>query len=162
MSTLTDYKDRTYDFFAFQDVKSSGDALLGMELFNSSSAGQICTGIQKLSQRWLLEFLTEVGSMPGLPNRGTNFMRLVRQGRLINYPTIFAEFAFSNYTAGVNLRAEEDTTWAPDERFGSATLLNLAVLPGYANLRILITSLAGTDRQVVLPISTLPQTIIDG
>lgn len=159
MTALIDYKDRSYDFFAFQNVKPEGDNLLEMELFSKLSPGQICTGIQKLTQRWLLEFLTEAGSMPGLPARGTNFMTLVRQGRLISYTRIWSEFVFSAYTAGVNLRREEDDTWNPEERYSKANLLSLAVLPGYANLRIEITSQAGVSRKTILPISTLPQTI---
>jgi len=159
---LINYKDRVYDFFAFQGVKETGEARLGMELFTPESSGQIVTGIQKLTQRWLLEFMTEAGSMPGLPNRGTKFMTRVRRGELRNYANIWSEFTFSAYYAGVNLTAEEDETWSPEERLVSAELISLAVLPGYANLRIAITSQAGETRETILPISTLPQTIIDG
>lgn len=159
---LINYKNRVYDFFAFQGVKLAGDAQLRGELFTPESSGQICTGIQKLTQRWLLEFMTEAGSMPGLPNRGTNFMAQVRQGLLRNYADIWSEFVFSAYYAGVNLSGEENDTWSPEERYASAELLSLAVLPGYANLRIAITSRAGETRETILPISTLPQTISDG
>jgi hypothetical protein len=161
-STLADYADRSYDFLAFQNVKEEKEALLDLVLFSEKSSGQIATGIQKLTQRWLLEFLTEAGSMPGLPARGTNFMTMVRQGLLRTYAAIWGEFIFSAYTAGLNLRKEETDAWPDDERFVSAKLLNLAVLPGYASLNIAITSRAGTSRKVVMPIETLPQNIVDG
>lgn len=159
---ISDYVNRKYDYLAFQNVKAEGSALLGLELFSPETSGQICVGIQKLTQRWLLEFLTEANSMPGLPERGTSFMTLVRQGMLRNYADIWAEFIFSAYTAGVNLRREETDEWPLDERFVDATLISLAVLPSYANLTITITSQAGNTRKAILPISTLPQTIIDG
>jgi hypothetical protein len=160
-TTLFDYVDRSYDFLAFQNVEAQGSTLLGLELFSTTTSGQICTGIQKLTQRWLLEFLTEQGSMPGLPDRGTEFMRLVRQGALRTYGNIWSQFVFSSYTAGVKLRNEETDDWDDDERFSSAQLLNLAVLPGYANLSIAINSLAGSTRKIILPIDTLPQNIIE-
>lgn len=158
---LIDYVDRSYDYFAFQGVQPNGDRQLVMELFSPTSSGQICTGIQKLTQRWILEFLTEIGSMPGLPTRGANFMTRVKRGELRTYSDIWAEFVFSAYTVGVNLRNEENDTWAPDERLASANLLSLAVLPGYANLKIAITSQAGETRETILPIETLPQKIAD-
>lgn len=160
-TTIFDYADRVYDFLAFQNVKERGDALLELALFSEKSSGQISTGIQKLTQRWLLEFLTETGSMPGLPERGTEFMTLVRQGRLRTYSSIWTQFTFSSHTAGVNLRREEKTTWPDEERFKRANLLSLAVLPSYASLNIQITSLAGDSRKILLPIQTLPQTIAD-
>lgn len=156
---LIDYKDRSYDFFAFQNVKAAGESQLGLELFSEKNAGQICTGTQKLAQRWLLEFLTELGSLPGLPDRGCEFMTKVRQGRLRNYADVWAEFIFSAYRVSATLINEEDDTWNPEERFFRAELLALAFLPGYANLSISITSVAGDSRQVILPIATLPQTI---
>ena len=161
-TTLFDYVGRSYDYLALQNVKETGDAQLDLSLFSEKTSGQITTGIQKLAQRWLLEFLTETGSMPGLPNRGTNFMRMVRQGRLRNYASIWAEFTFSAYTAGVNLSREETDQWDDDERYANAQLLSLAVLPSYANLSIAITSRAGSSRQVIMPVQTLPQTIVDG
>lgn len=162
VTELIAYKNRSYDFFAFQDVSSAKETQLRMELFTPESSGQICTGIQKLTQRWTLEFLTEAGSMPGLPARGTNFMTRVRQGRLRSYADIWSEFIFSAYYASINLLQEENDTWPADERYKSAELISLAVLPGYANLKIAITSQAGDTRETILPISTLPQTIIDG
>ncbi len=160
-TTLFDYVGRSYDYLAFQNVKEEGSAQLDFSLFSEESSGQIATGIQKLSQRWLLEFLTEAGSMPGLPGRGTNFMRRVRQGVLRTYSGIWTEFTFSAYTAAVNLRREETNDWADDERYANAQLLSLAVLPSYANLSVQITSRAGASRKVIMPVQTLPQTIVD-
>lgn len=156
MSEISDYADRKYDFLALQNVKAAGDQQLGLELFTAKNSGQICAGVQKLTQRWLLEFLTETGSMPGAPTRGTDFMRLVRQGRLRTTANITAQFNFAAYAARANLAKEEDDTWPDDERIGNVTLMSLAFLPGYAKLYIQILSRAGAARSVILPISTLP------
>ena len=154
---LIDYVNRSYDVMAFQNVKPAGDTLLEYALFDETTGGTICTGIQKLAQRWLLEFMTETGSMPGLPTRGTRFMTAVRQGRLINTNSVAAAFIVNAYAAVINLQKEETDKWPDDERIANARLLGLAVLPGYANLTIEITSRAGTIRQVILPVATLPE-----
>lgn len=157
--SLADYLNRRYDFLALQNVKAAGDNQLDLTLFTKDGEGQICVGVQKLAQRWLLEFLTERGSMPGLPNRGSDFMTLVRQGRLRTEAAIAAAFNFAAYDVRVALAKEEDATWPPDERINDATLLALAFLPSYANMRVEISSLAGTTRSIILPVTTLPQTI---
>lgn len=156
---LIDYKDRVYDVMAFQDVKRFGDAPLTMALFDAKTGGTIGTGSQKLAQRWILEFLTEVGSMPGLPNRGTEFMTRVRQGRIRTYNDVSSNFIFSELSARLNLQQEEADDWPLEERISSAELVSVEFAPGYANLKVELISLAGDARQVILPIATLPQNI---
>jgi hypothetical protein len=156
---LSDYANRRYDFLALQNVSRDVETKLGLELFDSAGKGQICVGIQKLAQRWLLEFLTELGSMPGLPTRGCNFMTLVRQGRIRSQSGILSAFSFAAYDVRVALSTEEDDTWPDDERISDAELLSVAFLPGYANLRVNIVSRAGAARAIILPVATLPQTI---
>jgi hypothetical protein len=157
--TLADYANRRYDFLALQNIKPTGNSQLGLSLFADDGVSQICVGVQKLAQRWLLEFLTERGSMPGLPERGTDFMTLVRNGQLRTEAAVIVAFNFAAYTARVNLNSEEDATWPDDERLRDAELLAISFLPGYANIRIAISSRAGTSRTVILPVATLPQTI---
>ena len=155
----TDYANRIYDFLALQNTSATKETQLGLELAVTGTPGQVTTGIQKLAQRWLLEFLTEVGSMPGLPTRGTNFMTLVRQGRLRSESAVLAAFTFAAYDARVNLRKEEDDTWPDDERIAEATVESIAFLPGYAQIRLKIISRAGTARAIILPIDTLPKNL---
>jgi hypothetical protein len=156
---LTDYANRKYDFLALQNIRPINKTQLGLELAAPKSSGQIATGPQKLAQRWLLEFLTELGSMTGLPERGTNFMTLVRQGRLRTEAAILAAFNFAAYDARVNLIKEEDDTWADDERIASATLQSIAFLPGYAQIRFILSSRAGDSRAIILPVDTLPKNL---
>lgn len=155
--SLTQYIDRKYDVMAFQNVSPAGDTLLRMELFDTQHNGTIVTGMQKLAQRWLLEFLTEVGSMPGLPLRGSSFMADVRKGTLGTFSDIASSFIFAAAAVRANLQLEETPAWPDDERIAVAALLTAAFLPGFARIGVKISSRAGENRQVILPISTLPE-----
>lgn len=154
--SLQEYANRKYDFLAFQRIDGRKDGAVGMALYSEDTSGRIITGIQKLAQRWTLEFLTEQGTMRFLPARGADFMTFVRQGRLRTQSDVFAAFATAGLVITQNLRQEEYADMPLDERFSEAVLTSVSVMPGYINLRVMITSLAGEERAVVLPIETLP------
>ena len=166
---LSDYINRKYDYLALRNTTGAGNRRLGLELFNANTSGEICTGVQKLTQRWLLEFMTEDGSMPGLPRRGCGFMRLARQGRFRLPINVQAAFSAADLKIRRNLRLEDAVDTPDDERFGSAELLNVAVLPGYdvnsqsgtgavfLTLSVRINSRAGTSREVIVPIEIIPR-----
>lgn len=154
--SLQNYATRRYDLLAFEGVRPDKESRLNMLLFSEQNSGQICTGIQKLAQRWTLEFLTERGSMIGKPNRGCDFMRLVRNGRLRTQTDVFYAFNYAEIVVRRNLREEETDEMDNDERIASAEQISIAFLPGYAQLRVAITSLAGDTREIILPVSTLP------
>lgn len=156
---LADYANRKYDYLALRNVQPLGEAQLQLELFNEKDSGQIAVGAQKLAQRWLLEFLTDRGSMPALPDRGTNFIRNIAGGNARNASDLRVIFDLASFDASVNLRAEEDNTWPQDERFSAASLINVNFTPGYANLQVEIVSEAGSSRSIILPISILPRNI---
>lgn len=153
--SLQDYATRKYDALAFQPVDGLKNEI-GLALYSEDTSGRITTGIQKLAQRWALEFLTEKGSMPFLPERGNAFMVFVRRGRLRTQIDVISTFVTAGLQISRNLRAEEYAGMPDDERFDSAELLNVEILPGYINIRVMIMSRAGISRAVVLPIETLP------
>lgn len=166
---LIDYANRKYDYLALQNTNPNRKSRLGLELFNADTSGAICVGVQKLAQRWLLEFMTEVGSMPGLPDRGCEFMRAARTGKFLTKRHVETEFVRANVDVRRNLRAEEYTDMPDDERFESAELVNAVVVPeniagsktatsaAYLNITVKINSVAGDSRQVIVPIEALPQ-----
>jgi hypothetical protein len=154
--SLQDYAQRRYDLLAVENIDRQKETKLDLVLFSENNSGQIATGIQKLSQRWLLEFTTERGSMLGLPTRGSEFMRQVRLGRLRNQGDVFYAFLYNELLVRQNLRADETADMPDDERIASAEPLSISFSPGFANLRIQINSRAGTAREVILPVSTLP------
>lgn len=154
--SLQDYASRKYDFLGFQNVVGGGDRKLGLALYSTDTAGKLCVGIQKLAQRWALEFLTEVGSMPGRPARGCEFMASVRTGKLQTQKQVIWSFLSSNLDIERNLRNEEYAGMPDDERYSTATLTAVTFYPGYLEMHVMIESLAGDARAVILPVDTLP------
>jgi hypothetical protein len=154
MSTITDYAGRTVDLLAFQAAQTNGVAQLVHALVMPSESGNLIAGVNKLAQRWLIEMLTEAGSIPYLPTRGTILMRELRLGRVRNAVDAEQTFYFAANEAKQTLLAEESTTTPDDESYGSV-VLNSAVVSGSALvLRVTLNSLAGTSRTVLLPIDT--------
>lgn len=166
---LADYVGRKYDYLALRNTTGPGERRLALELFDAEMSGQITTGIQKLAQRWMLEFLTERGSMLGRPDRGCEFMRLARQGRFRLPIDVRAAFSAADAVIRVNLALEETDATPDDERFSAAELLNVGLLPGdsvtqqsgtsavFLTLSVRIVSLAGDTRNVIVPIEILPR-----
>lgn len=166
---LSDYVNRKYDYLGLQNTTAIGEQRLGLELFNKGTSGKLTVGAQKLAQRWLLEFMTEINSMPGLPNRGTNFMRSARTGGFRTPLDVKTAFALADVFVRKNLTEEETDDMPADERFGAAEITNVAILPGFdvsqksgttavfLTLGVKITSLAGDAREVVLPIEIVPR-----
>lgn len=154
--SLQDYATRKYDYLGLRNVNPSKEAQLGLELFNVDDNGQICVGTQKLAQRWLLEFMTASGSMPGMPARGCDFMTYVMQGRLRTTLELQALFSATELDVRKNLQQEEYVGMPDDERLNYAELLGSAVFPGYLTISVKINSVAGDSRKIIVPISTLP------
>ena len=157
MTTAVDYLNRRFDVLALQGAKSQGEVLLTQSLFSQANGGQVCTGAQKLAQRWALEFLTIRGSMPfHLSERGSDFMAWVRQGRIRSEFDVRAYFNFAAQQVRTNLVNEETEDMNPEERLRLATLIQIALFEDSLALYVNIVSLAGDTRQVILPISITP------
>lgn len=155
--SVADYANRKYDFLGFRNVAVGPERQLGLALYSEDSNGQVCVGIQKLAQRWALEFLTETGSMRGLPERGSDFMRMLRTKNLRTEQDIIFAFLAANLAVERQLKNEEYPEMPADERFASAELTNVTFYPGYLTLNVMIESVAGDSRAAILPIDTLPR-----
>ena len=96
MTTAVDYLNRRFDVLALQGAQSRGEVLLNQSIFSTGNSGQICTGVQKLAQRWALEFLTIRGSMPfHMSERGSDFMTWLRHGRIRTEFDVTSYFNFA-------------------------------------------------------------------
>ena len=167
--TPVDYIGRQFDVLAFRNVQEAGSSELAQSLFNAESGqtifdavvgGEVCTGIQKLSQRWVLEFATTRGSMGfHLSNRGSDFMRWVRQGRLRTEFDVQTYFNFAAQQVRTQLVNEETPDMNPEERLDQALLGQIALFDGVLQMSITISSQAGENRQVILPIPIIPTNI---
>lgn len=152
MSTAA-YAGRKFDVMAFQGVLPRGQAQLTPALALPGNSGTACTGVQKIAQRFLLEFLTERGSLRYLPERGCSFMTRLRQGRMRTATDVFVEFSLAMNqveAALINDNADDDPD---DEVFVRAELLNVALSSTTIQLRIAITTRAGTARPILLPVA---------
>lgn len=154
--SLQDYVNRKYDFLALQSSGTQREKSLGLSLFAADTSGKLCVGIQKLAQRWLLEFLTETGSIVGQPERGCGFMTTVRQGKMRTALNANVAFATSSLAVRRQLVNEEYVGMPDDERIAAVELLGIAFLPGYLSIGVKINSRAGDTRAVIIPVETLP------
>jgi hypothetical protein len=125
-----------------------------ISLFDAQIGSQACTGVIKLAQRWLLEFLTERGSQVNRPTRGCGFMTSFRRGRLQTEASVDAEFRFSETEILQNLADDESADTPLDEKLAAATLDRITVIPGSLWLAITLTSQAGSSRSVSVPVGT--------
>lgn len=152
MTTLADYLGRRIDVVAWHGSAARGVVQLQPFLVNEDSSGEICTGIVKLAQRFLLELLTERGSIKHQPSRGCQFMTLLQSGKARTTADLQAIFALAELEIRTNLHADELADDPDDERYAGATLIGTTVTPGRVIIGIRIASVAESVK-VVLPIS---------
>lgn len=154
-----DYTDRKVDILAFDGTYTDGTFKLTQGLYgNSQLGGKVCAGIQKLAQRWLIEFFTPLGSVPYLPTRGCNFINQSRSGRLRTEADAFTAFTFARDKVAFNLRLEDNAGIYPnDEKYSNVELISLKLDVGSKlSLSVRIDSLAGVSRIFVVPLTVVP------
>lgn len=155
--SATQYVGRSYDILSLRGAVPRGETQLSQTLFDQSSAGEVCTGAQKLAQRWSLEFLTIRGSMGfHLAGRGTDFMAVAKAGRLRTELDVQVEYNFAAVAVRQNLLAEETDSMHPEDRFLSDELQSIVLGQDFLQLYVAITNQAGITREVILPISITP------
>jgi hypothetical protein len=152
MSVSTDYSNRTVDMFIFYGAAPTGDQLISPGFGEGS--GKQTTGIQKLMQRWAILFLTEQGTMEYHLDLGTRFLTLASQGGLRDLETVRSEFRLGARRVENTLAELETDDMPADERLQSADLASAVLDKAAGKLRMTvnITSEAGTDRDIILPV----------
>ena len=154
MANPYDYTGRTVDLFIFQDLKSSGEALIDIGF--GEGPGQIITGIQKLVQKWTTLFLTDTGTKLYNPTEGTNFLTDVRLGNIRIESDLVASFNDAAFQIAEVLSQDPDIDQLQaDEKLQEANLVdfNIDTASSTILLRVQIVSQAGSSREVKLPIS---------
>lgn len=154
MSTALDYTGRQVDLLAFQGQDPDRESLLTQALVREGGHGELCAGTQKLAQRWLLEFLTPVGSMTFLPDRGCAFMLYWARGLLRTTADARQAFFLAAKQVESKLWVEESDEMPLDERLDYVELLALTVQKDGLILRLQIWSKAGKSRKALLPLTT--------
>ena len=157
MSTVNDYIGRTVDISALQGqqvTQTESGRPLRETLALQGQHGLVITGIIKLAQRWTLELLTERGTIQYEPSRGTFFYTFARLGFFRTVLEAEQQFYSALIDVRRNLVAEETGIEPDDERYAGTQLLGIALVPDLLTIRARVNSLAGTSREVILPIST--------
>lgn len=139
----------TYDVAAFQ--QATGDYTQALITLNNN--GVAISGTLKLAQRFILELMTEKGSIPYLPTRGTTFITEAKYGELITEVDVYSSFALALLDIATNLNDEELTTDPTDESFDTAQILNVIIGNESVSLNIKIISKAGTSQNIQIPLT---------
>jgi len=148
------YWGRTVDVLAFDGVQRGTESQVIQHLVFEGSNGALVTGIQKLAQRFLMELMTEIGSIPHLPERGCLFMTQARYGYWRTVADVRSAFYLGLFTVRTNLIREEDEDTPTDEQFDTAELVAVSLYQDQVSLRVKIISKAGTSLDVIYPIRT--------
>jgi hypothetical protein len=110
-----------------------------------------CTGAQLLVQRFVLELLTELGTIKYRPTRGSSFLGDLRSGRVHNESDLYAAFALAEAVIRNTLQGEETSSMNDAERYKKASISNLVLGEGSVHLRVQIQSLASTTT-ITIPV----------
>lgn len=148
---------RIYDLSAFKGAGFDSYRLTTQSVFGVADPGELCTGKQKLAQQWLLEFLTERGSMGfHLATVGTNFLTRLRQRQLLNDHDVRVEFNFAELQIRQTFLATVTASTPLDETLVEATLEGVELSDTAISLTIRLTTAAGENVAFVTPISIAP------
>jgi hypothetical protein len=148
------YAGRTVDLLVFHGVRATGETQLSQTLADDQG-GEICTGIEKLVQRFLILLCTRRGSVKFHPDEGTDFLTEVSNGSVRDVTDLFATFAFAVGLIRRQFRATQQASDQLDEQFQKAILNSASISGGQVRMQITLTSNAGTARQVILPVRTV-------
>lgn len=151
-----DYIGRSFDLLALQGADPVAGVQLQQTIFGTASSAEVCTGIQKLAQRWTMKFLTIRGSMVYLPEEGTDFVDQVRRGELQHEADVLTAFNIAGVEIRTSMLAEETSDMHDEDRMGNAVLGTIGITGDWIILNVTLTSLAGASRKVILPIPYLP------
>jgi hypothetical protein len=151
-SSIQQYKGKLVDFLLYDGAQPAGDTQVIPALVQEGLSGALIAGPAKLAQRFLLELLTEKGSLVYDINRGTFFMTQLRHGIARTSADLFQIFASSELDLRTNLRLEDDPSFPADERYDSSELLEASFIGDTVNLRIQLNSVAGESREVLFPL----------
>lgn len=147
------YAGRDVDIVAYAGASTSGEVTLLQDLAQPNLGGEICTGIQKLVQRFVIKLFTIAGSVKYLPAKGCEFLTDVYSGKLRSSADVFLSFSVAIADMRRQFSAEDLLMAFDDEKFQSAVLTKVQLSGDGIVLYITLTSQAGTAAQAILPIS---------
>jgi hypothetical protein len=151
----------TYDLLVFAKAAGPGGTTLlryAAGALPDATAAAAATaptvaGPAKLGQRFLLELLTEKGSMRFRPGRGSSLPAALRSGRLDTEADVFVAFGAALQDVEANLLADEADDDPDDERYAGAELTRVVLGPTSVTLTARVTSRAGATLLVAAAVA---------
>lgn len=149
-----DYSGRTVDLLLLKAVLSA--PVLGQRVdIDADGTPMIVAGIEKLVQRYAVEFLTALGSAKFRPDHGTNLVPSVAKGMVYNMATLESTAAEANMMAVRQIKAADEGEDTPDdEKLDSAEIYDLKFSRGEARIgvSVRITTAAGSSYVYIIPV----------
>lgn len=150
----TDYSGRKKDVSIIRNIDPTNPTTQKVTLeFGKVSA--YCAGVQKLVQRYMIIFMTQVGTQKMYPNFGTPFYGQITQGNVTNKTDLVHKFNFANLKTVETIRTyQQQFNDIPlDEQINTAVLGDIIfVAKDSINIRILIKTNAGENVDFLMPL----------
>jgi hypothetical protein len=150
----TDYSGRKKDVSIIRNINPTNPATQKVTLeFGKVSA--YCAGVQKLVQRYMIIFMTEVGTQKSYPEFGTPFYGNIRRGNVVNKTDLVHKFNFANLKTVETIRTHQQkfNDIPLDEQINTALLGDIIfVARDQINIRILIKTNAGDNVDFLMPL----------
>jgi hypothetical protein len=153
-TTTTNYTGREQDLYILGPVNSKKDSIQQNTL-TFGPVSRRCSGVQKLCQKYLILFLTEVGSQEAFPSFGTDFLtNLKNNNSAVTRGDVVHFFNYANLKVTDLLRqySAENPGIPSDELLFSAELLDYSFSDGVLSLAIQINTQAGDTVPFVVPL----------
>lgn len=152
-SIITDYTGRKRDInIAFGIDPTNPDRQVLNLSFGAIST--FCAGVQKLVQKYMILFLTAIGSQSQFPTFGTEFAGTIYSGNLASREDVLHAFNFANFSVLETLKAYQakNPSLPLDEQISTALLNNLEVEGDRLSVEIRIVTNAGEDVDFLIPL----------
>ena len=113
-----------------------------------------CAGVEKLIQRYMILFLTAVGSQLNYPTFGTDFANVLYSSNLKSREDMLHTFNFANFNVLTILeKYQTDNPGLPlDEQISTASLNEFEVSGDKLSVSIKILTLAGENVDFLIPL----------
>lgn len=144
------YAGRKVDILVLRGQKPVGEAPLAQDWLGDG--GQVCAGVVKVAQWAVVELLTIRGTRQFDQPGGTEFFSKLMSGRMRTETDVFVAFGFGVGDIQARARQVEPVDAPADERFADWVLNRVAIATGEVLLYTTLSTAAGDDREVILPI----------
>ena len=152
----SNYKGRTVDLLVFQIDQPNATGPVTLSL---SDTPKICAGVQKVSQIYVSTFFTTLGSILADKTYGVDSVGQVGITNVVPEHTkqVFSLAVFDTLSI---MKSEQDNLAIAgvvlpyDEILTNAEIVDLSAYKDTVNLKVKLTTAAGTSRVLILPVTT--------